>query len=241
MSRERNIEIVTDTLSQCENDLSWMVEEAYNVIYNEPCEEVESNLGKAPIRMLKTTTIQALIDNSEKEYAILNFASATHPGGGALKGASAQEESIVRVSTLYPSLLKCKEFYGRGKAPYYTDNVIYSENIYVIKNDFGDEIDHIKCNVITCAAPNYRNDAVDIRRHIELLTKRFTKIIKIAIINGNSNLILGAWGCGVFSNPPQINAEIFRKVLNKFDYFDDIIFAIPDSDNYDTFKDILKR
>jgi uncharacterized protein (TIGR02452 family) len=38
--------------------------------------------------------------------------------------------------------------------------------------------------IITCAAPN-----------------RFTKILQIAVVNDNKRLILGAWGCGVFSNP----------------------------------------
>ena len=39
-----------------------------------------------------------------KKVCVLNFASATNPGGGVVNGSSAQEESICRCTTLYPCL-----------------------------------------------------------------------------------------------------------------------------------------
>ena len=41
-------------------------------------------------------------------------------------------------------------------------------------------------------------------------------------------------------NPPDINAQIFREVLDSFSTsFDEIIFAIPDNTNFQIFKDNL--
>ena len=39
-----------------------------------------------------------------KNVCVLNFASATNPGGGVVNGSSAQEECICRCTTLYPCL-----------------------------------------------------------------------------------------------------------------------------------------
>ena len=39
-----------------------------------------------------------------KKVCVLNFASATNPGGGVVSGSSAQEECICRCTTLYPCL-----------------------------------------------------------------------------------------------------------------------------------------
>lgn len=73
--------------------------------------------------------------------AILNFANPVEPGGGVLRGASAQEEYLCRASNLYPCLIseQAKDFYSKhNKILKYnqfksmflaTDMLIYSPDI----------------------------------------------------------------------------------------------------------------
>jgi uncharacterized protein (TIGR02452 family) len=243
MNKDNLIEIINDTLDKCENEYHWMIDNAKNIYYDNY--DIKKNLikrfTKANIKLIQKTTVEAIIENKDKIYAVLNFASAKHPGGGVLRGTVAQEEALARASSLYPVIKQCSEFYsGPPLSPYYSDRIIYSKPIYVFKDDYGQNIDPVECEVITCAAPNYSFDKIDVKKHREIMTMRFIKILKSAIANDQRNLLLGAWGCGVFKNPADINAQIFREVLDSFStYFDDIIFAIPDSENYQTFKDNL--
>lgn len=239
MNREKLIEIINDTIKKCENEYSWMIDAAKNIYYDNNYHFINDvkNVSNSNIKLVKKTTVEALIENKNKVYAVLNFASAKHPGGGVLKGTVAQEEALSRVSTLYPVIKQCEEFYNHTSALYYSDKIIYSKPIYVIKDDYANDIEPIECEVITCAAPNYNFGNIDYEEHKNVMTKRFTKVLKTAIENNQRNLILGAWGCGVFKNPPDVNAQIFREVLDNYSsHFDDIIFAIPDDTNYYIFE-----
>ena len=56
-------------------------------------------------------------------------------------------------------------------------------------------------------------------------------------------LILGAFGCGVFANPPELVVAAFNNVLPKFrNYFETIEFAVyshsKESTNYSAFAKI---
>jgi len=56
----------------------------------------------------------------------------------------------------------------------------------------------------------------------------------------NKNIILGAYGCGVFRNDPHTAAKYWNELLydeNFISYFDNIVFAVLDnSKNRDCIK-----
>lgn len=199
-----------------------------------------------------------------KRTAVLNFASATNPGGGVEKGASAQEECLCRVSTLYPCLVDQKmraSFYTphrkHGNA-LHNDDIIYTPKVLIIKDD-----DHnmlatpFLVDVISCAAPNLRekpNNAynsgdgnkvqISDNELLALHEKRARKIFASAIANGVEVLILGAFGCGAFQNDPHIVAQAYKNVLPDFaHYFHTIEFAIfcnaKNIENYQVFLSII--
>lgn len=91
--------------------------------------------------MSKKRTLEAAAAYAEKQVCILNFASATNPGGGVTKGSSAQEEAICRCSTLYPNLKESwvwNKFYGpnrRQQDPLHKDDCIYTPGVLVFKSD----------------------------------------------------------------------------------------------------------
>ena len=64
--------------------------------------------------------------------------------------------------------------------------------------------------------------------------------------HGQRNIVLGAWGCGAFGNPPAGVAAAFRRLLHyEFaGYFDRVWFAIIGgyrTRNFETFQRILLK
>jgi len=211
-------------------------------------------------------TLEAAGKYENKKVCILNFASATNPGGGVVHGSAAQEESLSRCSTLYFCLNTSEMMQGfylphrKADNPLYNNDLIYSPDVIVMKTDTSEpawmeENDWYAVNVITCAAPNLRerpsngmnpnagSKAVHISRQDlhTLLETRIRKIFQVAAMEGNEVLILGAFGCGAFRNPPDIVADVFRVVTLEYcKNFETIEYAVfhtdREKDNYRAFQ-----
>lgn len=224
---------------------------------------------QAKVIVSKKRSFEAASHYVRKKVCVHNFASATNPGGGVVHGSNAQEECLCRCSTLYPALRAenvIYQFYNRHRqllqenqmTALYNDDCIYTPEITVFKSDIDfpellSEEKWYKVDVLTMAAPNLREKPSNrMNPHSgekatigeielkELHKKRMSRLFEVSKRNGVEVLILGAFGCGAFCNPPKCVAEAMKEVIETYIYdFEAIEFAVyclPRSDeNYRTF------
>lgn len=216
-----------------------------------------TTIGNKPINceVLPLTTYRAMVDAKKEgdKVGILCFANAKYAGGGFLTGSTAQEESLCYMSNLYRTQLNEPDYYklSRDKlSGVYSHNQIVSRNVKFIKDEDYNIVDKpFNCDiVITCSAVSKvrldknKNNIIDIQSY---MTERIRLILQTFLNEGCNKIILGAFGCGVFKNDPEMIAQCFKEVIYDMQlgtYFDKIIFAIPKGNNghnYDTFKKVM--
>ena len=172
-----------------------------------------------------------------KNPLVMSFANALHPGGGFKMGSNAQEESLCRASTLYESISSEKgklmyDFNTNHPSKVWSDFMMISPNVCVFRNREGELLAKpYVVGVITVPAPNRAGPAFRLpkKKTAEAMEQRLRIMLSVAYLNNYRNLVLGAWGCGVFRNEAKDVAEHFRKVLideGYAKYFNEICFAI---------------
>ncbi|WP_300556869.1 TIGR02452 family protein [Maricaulis sp.] len=237
-----------------EPDLSLSRQETIIV---EPDRAVPAGLYDTEITIGDEDTLQGLDSLQQAGVAnpaVLNFASARTPGGGFLRGGTAQEESLCRATTLYHALETQEAYYARNKASIdtcYADIGLYTPKVRQIRDDHGSVQPASNLfSVITVAAPNRRaareqgverlkSDAFD-----RCLEDRVALILQIAASKGHDCVLLGAWGCGVFGNDPDRVARTFVRSLDgRFaGSFRRVHFAVPsrfDQACFDAFSSVI--
>jgi uncharacterized protein (TIGR02452 family) len=167
----------------------------------------------------------------------LNFASARHPGGGFLNGARAQEESLCRASALYYCINGNAMYRHHAHTDaFYSNYAIYSPAVPVFKDDDGEPLDEpYLCAFVTAPAVNAGalrdSDRVQSRIRNEM-EARVEKVLALMAGHGHDAAVLGAWGCGVFKNDPELIADLFASALRgRFaGCFAKVVFAVLSSD-----------
>lgn len=204
--------------------------------------DVTRIMGSIPTEILVTEekTLQAAERLSRKyvKVGILNFANAVNPGGSVSYGGSGQEEVLCCCTNLYPCLMKpelYRDFYGYNNRQnqYYSDKIIYSPGITVFRDDaenFPYRDQWYQIDVLSCPPPNLNGLTVyDYQKLEKLYRRRFRNILAAAETNGIQALVLGAFGCEKFGNPPELVAKAFWSELTEGDYansFWEVVFAI---------------
>jgi uncharacterized protein (TIGR02452 family) len=191
------------------------------------------------LEVTEETTLEAAARlHKSGRVLCLNFASAKNPGGGFLSGSQAQEESLARSSALYLSAITQNEYYDRNReseSGLYTDHLIYSPQVPVIRDDAGNLLSEPYCaDMLTAPAVNagaVRQNHPQLSDQIRsTMESRLEKVLAVAVKHGAPSLVLGAWGSGVFQNDPEEVADMFHAALTgRFaNAFKHVVFAIYD-------------
>lgn len=221
------------------------------VSYDVPAtDRLLASITSSPSPALPTTlTVTAETSTSAAErlhglgaprIAVLNFASARHPGGGYLTGATAQEEDICRSSALYSTLLEAPDFYSSHARSdgLYSHRLVYSPNVPMYRASTGSLLPApYPVDFITAAAPNVgaleRNHPQHLPLVLPILRDRAARLLAACAHHGARTLVLGAWGCGVFRNSPAEVARVFHDLLRPgatfHGRFESVVFAIYDT------------
>jgi uncharacterized protein (TIGR02452 family) len=198
----------------------------------------ESTTGSyaTTIDVVNDTTLAAALHLKEQGYnlVVLNFASATEPGGGFLDGARAQEEYLARSSGLF-ACLRGNPMYAFHRArhnPLYSNYAIYSPGVPVFRADDHSLLEEpYTVGIITSPAVLAKHVGPTERPQIEpAMWTRILKVLSAGLVHGHDAIVLGAWGCGAFGNDGHLIAGLFHKALveNFAGAYTRVIFAIVD-------------
>lgn len=123
-------------------------------------------------------------------------------------------------------------FHREHVDPLYSDYLLYSPDVPVIRTDDGLLLENpYLISIITAAAVNAKK--VPINRQSEILPAMWTRILKVlsvGILQHHDAVVLGAWGCGAFGNHGNDIAALFHTALtdNFRGAYRQVTFAIVD-------------
>jgi uncharacterized protein (TIGR02452 family) len=220
------------------------------------------------VKVIDIDCIYAAKDLIDRGFnpCMLNMASFSTPGGGVIKGSSAQEEDIFRRTNIFRSLY---QFHSVGenfgieqkeeRYPLdYNFGGIYTPHVTVFKGGSDTRYtpleEPFEVGVVSVSAvknPTLHNGKLE-PWVIDTTKSKIRQIFDIAIENGHDSLVLSAFGCGAYKTPPTEMAKLFKEVIESKKYkgaFKAIHFAIinlPSTNgkhnpegNFQPFKDVL--
>lgn len=157
--------------------------------------------------------------------AVLNMANAETAGGGTKRGAQSQEETCCRRSTLLAVLDSDLGFQTKQFYPFSLSGGVYSPDVTVFRSNHATGYTYLDAPYTVAflsSAAIYSPALVKIEGQIEprltdiaakaTLEKMRTQL-KMASDHGHDAVVLSAFGCGAFCNPPKHIAELYMQLL----------------------------
>lgn len=195
--------------------------------------------------------LKAAMDLKREGYnpAVLNMANLYNPGGGVLHGSRAQEESIFRRTNLFRSLYQFAPYaskFGVTKADrqYPLDinyGGIYSPDVIYFRDSEKQGCKLLETpqyvSVISVAAvdsPELDGYGEVDDETLEIIQNKIRTIFRLGLRHRHDSLVLGAWGCGAFRNPPQLIARLFHEIMHEKEFenkYRKVVFAIIEDQN----------
>jgi len=201
-----------------------------------------------------------LLDETDETPLVLNMASSTHPGGGVISGAGAQEENLCRRSDYVRSLFSysplAEDYHQLGIQRNLTgsypldpeEGAIYSEGVTIFRGNEAEGYPFLRqgftLDFIAVAALNLRSKSNWLRddkgnyllsaEEKAITCHKIRLMLRIAYQTGHHQLVLSAFGCGAFCNPAKEIANLFAQVLQEEEFakaFEHIRFAIIEDHN----------
>jgi uncharacterized protein (TIGR02452 family) len=176
----------------------------------------------------------------ENKVLLLNMADDINPGGCVAAGSGAQEECIFRRSNYYKHLTK--NFY-----PIHDADVVLSKDVVFIKENEakGNPLMKNSIKMDIMAIPALKFPQMDKtfnkylnKRDYELMERKVQTMFKLAIRYKYDVVVLSAFGCGAYGNPPREVVDIFKKYIQKYKgYIKHIVFAVLGA-NYNFFQEL---
>eukprot|EP00929_Paragymnodinium_shiwhaense_P052238 TRINITY_DN26173_c2_g2_i1.p1 TRINITY_DN26173_c2_g2~~TRINITY_DN26173_c2_g2_i1.p1 ORF type:complete len:376 (+),score=80.26 TRINITY_DN26173_c2_g2_i1:99-1226(+) len=205
------------------------------------------NSGQAPAQLRVEVRAEDMLRAARQLFdeghkvAVLNMACATSPGGGFRNGAGAQEETLHRRTDLYRYLeMQAQRYYPLHGALASHDVTVFRDTE---KTGYSFLPEPFRVNVVSCAAhchPHllWHTDPTKEPRlspyDADALEAKIRAILRAAHHTGSTAVVLSAFGCGAFCNPPTHVAELFKKVLLEplfMGKFEHIVFSILEDHN----------
>lgn len=212
----------------------------------------ENHQQTTEVRVENKDCVQAAIDLINEGFypVLLNLADLYTPGGLVEYGSGAQEENLCRRSNLVQSLYQFSESRIRQypelgliarKDQYPMDEKyggVYSGLVTFFRGPESEGSQLLEkpydIPVISVAAlngPRIGNDGRMFKEETAITLEKMRTIFRIGLSEGHDAIVLSAFGCGAFSNPPSHIAQLFHQVMEEDefkDWFRLIDFAILD-------------